>query len=176
VIPSARFSVSLIDSSPDSATKKLSLDLMKFVPQGQVEFLHIEDTLEVPEELFTAMPKLTSLYLGNAKLSVGFLQPNPNGPHAGKKLLPSLRSLNLMDVIVEDDNWQPLIDYLSQNCFHEYLWLHLSLESAMPTEVEKELCGLVKYFVCRVEGRSETGNGRDVKSDDGDVGGDVHIK
>ena len=42
-----------------------------------------------------------------------FLLPDPKGSNAHKKLLPSLRRLYLKDAKAVDDNWYPLITYLT---------------------------------------------------------------
>jgi hypothetical protein len=67
----------------------------------------------VTEEVVVAMPNLETLYLSYPVVSDGFLLPDPNGPNADKKLLPSLRQLYLEDAEVEDDNWDPLVTYLA---------------------------------------------------------------
>lgn len=144
-VPSARFSISLAGLPPDLTSKQLALDLMAFLPQEHTESLQMGHSLETSEEMFIAMPRLTTLWLENVTLSDGFLLPSPKGPYAGSKLLPSLRSLNLSDVTVVDDNWQPLVDYLlNQTPDGEALLLGVHSEFKMPLEVQKKIEGLVK--------------------------------
>ena len=63
------------------------------------------------EELFIAMPDIETLGLEGVVLSKGFLQPSPDGPYTGMKLLPSLRSLRLGGLILQDDSWGSLVAY-----------------------------------------------------------------
>lgn len=171
VWPSATFSLSMVGPVPDpSVLKQLSFDIMVFIPQGEVGSLQIEHTLEVPEELFIAMPKLESLRLRNVTLSDGFLRPNPNGPHADRKLLPLLRSLHLDGVTVKDDNWGPLINYLGhQTSGGRSISLQVESRSKMPPEVTEEVRRLGIDLKHSLEDRSDQG-------DDGVPGNGMHFQ
>ena len=65
------------------------------------------------EEIVLTMPNLEVLYLIRPVVSDRFLLPDPKGSNAHKKLLPSLRRLYLKDAKAVDDNWYPLITYLT---------------------------------------------------------------
>jgi hypothetical protein len=131
--------------------KKLPLDLIEFIPQERVEFLKMEHTLEVPETFFIAMPRLKSLWINNVTLLDGFMLSDPKGSHAGRKLLPSLQILSLVDVTVEDDNWEPLITYLAHQTADGQT-ISLRLEncgtSDMCPKVEKKIKSLVEKLDC----------------------------
>ena len=51
--------------------------------------------MTVTKEMAVAMPNLEALCFVNTIVSDGFLLPNPDGPNAHTKLLPSLRQLYL---------------------------------------------------------------------------------
>ena len=69
--------------------------------------------MDAVREIVPMMPKLQELHLTDALLSDGFLRPDPDGPLANTKLLPSLRRLHLEDTVVENDDWTPLLPYLA---------------------------------------------------------------
>ena len=149
--PSTIFSTTLLGPfPPDPTTKKLTLDLLAFTPREHVVSLELIGLAEVPEDLLVTMPNIETLWLHSVKLSDGFLLPNPEGPHANMKLLPSLRSLRLEYLILEGSNWEPLITYLlHQTSEDQVISLRLSAFSAgfdVPPEVAKEIQGLVETF------------------------------
>lgn len=151
-IPSARFSVSVVDPLPEPVLKELSLDLMAYIPRGGVNSLQMEHTfLKGSEELLVAMPKLKILWLMNVTLSDGFLQSSPAGTHADRKLLPSLRSLILSGLTVRDDNWQPLINYLLDKAEDGLVSCSVTSTSEMPPEVMEKIQGLVKELEYSLE-------------------------
>ena len=161
VWPSAIFSISLIGPLlPGPAElRKLTLDLMEFIPQEQVEFLQMEHTLEVPETFFVEMPKLKTLWLENVTLPDRFLQPSPNGRYVSRKLLPSLRTLRLNGFIVVGDDWGPLVSYLAhQTSDGQSVSLQVKSKSDMPPGVMKEIRGLVKDLEYFFEGHNDCGD------------------
>jgi hypothetical protein len=93
------------------AAKKLCFDVLTLLPQESI--VSFQTDLSVTEEVVVAMPNLETLYLVQPVVSDGFLLPDPNGPNADKKLLPSLRKLYLEDARAEGDNWDPLVTYLA---------------------------------------------------------------
>jgi len=96
--------------------RNLSLDLNRFIPgerAGRFE-TNISANPDGMEDLLIAMPNIETLILSNVILSNRFLQPDPNGPRANTKLLPSLQSLYLRNIVsLSDDNWGHLITYLA---------------------------------------------------------------
>ena len=150
--PTAGFSASIIDQPPDPVMKKLCLDLMALIPQEHVATMTMGCTLDVPEELFFAMPNIEHLRIYGATLSDGFLLPNPNGPHANAKLLPSLRSLRLEDVITTD--WKSLKTYLAhQTSDGQTISLQVFNEfSYISPEDMKEIQDMVEKFTWCVYG------------------------
>jgi hypothetical protein len=101
----------LSQPTPHDGGKKLCTDVLALLPQDSIVSLQMDHS--VTEETAVAMPNLETLYLAHTVVSDGFLLPDPNGPNADKKLLPSLRKLYLEAVKVEDDSWDPLVVYLS---------------------------------------------------------------
>ena len=164
--PPARFSASLIGTlDPGPAMKKLTLDLLTFIPREHVTSLEVLSPAEVPQDLLVGMPNIEALQLCDTTLSDGFLLPEPEGPHANKKLLPSLRHLHLENVTTDDANWGPLIAYLtSQTLEDQDISLQVSGRSHMPPEVVEEVRGLVGTFIYDAK--------PDTKDDDVDQKGD----
>jgi hypothetical protein len=114
--------------------------------------------MELPEGVFFMMPNIETLYICRAELSKGFLQPNPDGPHANRKLLPSLRSLILEDALMwNDEDWGHLTTYLAHQTSDDQI---ISLEMFgsspnMPPEAVNGIEGLVKKFTYRLDTEAE---------------------
>ena len=138
------------------------LNITALVPREHVVRFDADLDVEPPEELLSMMPNIEALRLSRAELSEGFLQPNPGGPHANKKLLPSLETLRLQDPDLDDDDWSHLTTYLAHQTSNGQT---ISLEifgsiPYMPPEVAHKIKGLVEKFTCRQdldagEGESE---------------------
>jgi hypothetical protein len=136
---------------PPDVVDNLCLDLITFTPQERVSRLQV--TTNAPanqmEDLLIAMPNLETLYLSKVVLSKGFLQPNPDGPHANKKLLPSLQCLDLGDIILNDGDWGHLTRYLAHQTSNNQV-ISLQIRSSgcswMCPEVVSEVEGLVEEF------------------------------
>jgi len=113
--PRVTFTAHLADSPPPHVLKQLFIDFTAPLPRERVVFLKVEDMRikNLPEELFFMMPNIEMLHLSCAELSKWFLRPNPNGPHADRKLLPSLRSVSLHKVSLNDHNLDRLVKYLT---------------------------------------------------------------
>jgi hypothetical protein len=109
--PYAKFMAKFSQLGTYDAAKKLCFDVLTLLPQeGIVSF---GTGPSVTEEVAVTMPNLEVLCLLQPVVSDGFLLPNPNGPNADKKLLPSLRKLYLEDARAKGDNWDPLVTYLA---------------------------------------------------------------
>ena len=165
MVSPARFLLSLLGPvALGPTTRKLTLDLLAFIPHKRVVVLKADNSLEVPKDLLVAMPNINTLWLDTPTLSDGFLLPDPDGPHANTKLLPSLRSLQLDHVITSDTGWEPLITYLAHQTFEgQVISLEVSGGSRIPPEVVEEIHGLVETFsydpISDAEGSSEGGEG-----------------
>ena len=152
--PFVSFTVVLADIPPDPP-EQLFIDLAALIPQERVVSFNANAALHMkpPEEVFFMMPNIETLYLSDVEVSKGFLQPNPDGPHANMKLLPSLRSLRLEDVTLDDDDgndddWGYLTAYLAHQTSDNQI---ISLEVLgdlphMPPGVVDKIRGLVKEF------------------------------
>ena len=154
--PFVAFTVVLADLLPDPL-EQLFIDLVGLIPLDRVVSFNANDAhqMKPPEALFFMMPNIETLYLSEVEVSKGFLQPNPDGPHANKKLLPSLRSLLLEDVTLGDDDWSHLAAYLAhQTSDNQIISLEMFGDSPhMPPKVVDEIKGLVEEFT--YEQRSE---------------------
>jgi hypothetical protein len=154
--PFVAFTVVLADLPPDPL-ERLFIDLVALIPKDHVVSFNANaaDHMKPPEELFFMMPNIETLYLSEVEVSKGFLRPNPDGPHANKKLLPSLRSLHLEDVTLDNGDWGHLTTYLvHQTSDDQVVWLEVFGDSPhMPPEVVDKIKGLVEEFT--YEQRSE---------------------
>ena len=110
--PFVAYTVVLINPPPD-IMERLSVDFITLIPQEYVVSLSASLDIDPPEELFLTAPNIEFLCLSGVDLSEGFLQPNPDGPRANMKLLPSLRSLRLENIGLDDNDWGHLITYLA---------------------------------------------------------------
>jgi len=136
--------------APHPVIGKLHVDLMAFTPQERVVCFGVRSRLKAPEELeelFVAMPNIETLWFYGMTLSRGFLQPNPDGPHANTKLFPSLRSLHL-DSIPSNGDWDHLTAYLAhQTSDDQFISLRVSGRSPyLSPGVVSEIKGLVEKF------------------------------
>ena len=123
--------------------RRLCIDILALLPQESI--IDFETNLSVTEEIFIAMPNLKALHLAQPVVSVGFLLPDPNGPNTGKKLLPSLQRLYLEMARPVNDNWNPLITYLShQTSGDQAISLDLLGEDHVCSEVIEKIKGLVE--------------------------------
>jgi hypothetical protein len=109
--PYAKFMAMFSQPSTYDAAMKLCFNVLTILPQKSI--VSLETTLSVTGEVIVAMPNLETLCLFHPVVSEGFLLPDPDGPNADKKLLPSLRKLYLEDIEAVGDNWDPLVTYLA---------------------------------------------------------------
>ena len=107
------FKVQLANRPPPDVLEQLLIDVIALVPKERVEYFNAELNTKLPEELLLMMPNIKVLHAVGAELSEGFLQPNPDGPYANAKLLPSLKTLYLDDVILKGGDWSYLTTYLA---------------------------------------------------------------
>ena len=141
--PVAKLSMRTSKFYPSGLTQ-LAIDLMRYIPREQVECLEMDHHMEAPE-LYIAMPKLKHLQLYDVVVSGGFLWANIDWWPAGQKVLPLLQSLDLVDVFMKDDNWQPLVTYLQHQCSNgPTLLLKMIGRFVMSQEVKRQIKPLVK--------------------------------
>ena len=151
--PVATFRVVLAEAAPRGVLGNLCLDLNAFPPGERVGRLEttIPASTNKTEGLLITMPNVETLILSNVVLSKGFLQPDPDGPHANTKLLPSLRSLVLKHIIsLSDNDWGHLTTYLTHQISGGQP-ISLKVGSFFPhmcPEVAKELESLAGEFGC----------------------------
>ena len=144
-----RVSLTLTDP-PLPALERLLVGLITTIPGEHVVRFDADLGVIPPEELFLMMPNIEALRLSDVDLYEGFLQPNPNGPHANTKLLPSLESLCLQDPFPVDGDWIHLMTYLTHQTSDGQI---ISLEMFgrihyMSPELVSDIKGLVKEFTC----------------------------
>ena len=143
--PYRRFEGTLSRTIPRDVRRKLCIDILALLPQECI--IDFETTLSVTEEVVAAMPNLEALHLVQPVVSDGFLLPDPNGPNAHKKLLPSLQRLCLERARPVDDDWDPLVTYLAhQTSGDQAISLDLD-ENHVCSEVIEEIEDLVEELV-----------------------------
>jgi len=147
--PFSTFTLLLVDPPPPDTLEQFFINVIASTPpRERVVFFDANLDTELPEELFSMMPNIKTMCLSEGALSEGFLQPNPDGPHANRKLLPSLQLLYLEDVDLDDNNWGHLISYLThQTSDGQIVSLEVLGNSPyMPPEVVDVVKGLVDEF------------------------------
>ena len=148
-----RVTISAISDGPPppDVLERMFINLIVPIPRECVVSFVANTSQKLPEELYFTMPNIEKAHLFGVELSEGFLQPNPDGPHANTQLFPSLRSLCLEGVKTDDSNWGHLITYLvHQTSGGQMVSLEVIGDSpCMPPEVVNEVEGLVEEFTYR---------------------------
>ena len=155
--PDVEFKVHLDDQPPPDVLERLFVDLATLIPGERIVHFNANLDMKSPEELLSMMPNIKRLHVVGVELSKGFLQPNPSGPRANTKLLPSLGLLYLEDVILNDDGWTHLMTYLAhQTSDGQTILLEMVDEFPyMSPEVVKKIKCLVSEFVCQGDPETE---------------------
>jgi len=144
--PYRRFEGNLSGIIPCDVRRKLCIDILALLPQESI--IDFGTNLSITEEVVAAMPNLEALHLVQPVVTDGFLLPDPNGPNAHKKLLPSLRRLYLENARPVDNNWDPVITYLAhQTSGNQAVSLDLLDEDHVCSEVIEEIKVLVEKLV-----------------------------
>ena len=134
---------------PPNVLEEFLVNLIAPIPREPVKFFTTDFDMKLPEEFLFAMPNIHTLRICRVKLTEGFLQPNPNGPHSKAKLLPSLRSLSLGNIALTDGNWGHLTTYLAHQTSEDQI-ISLRMFGDVPSicpEVVSEIEDLVGEFV-----------------------------
>ena len=158
--PAPRVSLALaLDGRPPDVLEQFFINLVLPTPRERIVSLVADLDTKLPEELVFMMLNIERLYLFNVGLSKRFLQPKPGGRHANAKLFPSLLSLRLEGVKLDDNDWGHLITYLiHQNAGGQTISLGMDGDLPyMPPEVVNEVEGLVKEFAYRPNPVGERG-------------------
>jgi hypothetical protein len=147
--PRAEFSAELVEHVSWGEKEKLYTDILAFLPRERVVYFKTDLRMGVVEELLIAMDNVESLHLISPVVSEGFMLPNPNGPNAHKKLLPSLQRLYLEQARTSDCNWDPLIAYLAhQTSGNQAISLNVSGDVLhICSGLVKQIDDLVEEFV-----------------------------
>ena len=146
-LPFVTFTMVLDDLLPLDAQEQLLIDLVALTPREHIVLLDANLNMKPPEGLFFTMPNIETLSLSDVELSKGFLLPNPDGPHANTKPFPSLRSLYLESVELDDDDWGHLTTYLArQTSDGQLISLEVLDAPHIPPKVVNEIKGLVGEF------------------------------
>jgi hypothetical protein len=146
----ATFAAVLLETVPPPVKDKLCIDFVACIPRDRVVCFGGKLNLDAVKGMVPAMPKIRELHLvGAPMLFDGFLQPDPDGPLANTKLLPSLRRLHLEQIVLRDNNWTPLLSYLAhQTSGGQVISLSLSGERAHICKgVVEDIMGLVENFM-----------------------------
>jgi len=109
-------------------------------------FFDADLDIKLPEEVPFVMPNIKTLYLSSVELSKGF--PQPDGPHANRKLFHSLRLLYLEGVNLNNNDWGHLTTYLAHQT-SDGQTISLKVQGGSPymaPDVVDEVKGLVEEF------------------------------
>ena len=147
--PWVMFTVELANQPPPDVLQQSFTNLIASIPVQRVTSYNVDPQLKPPEELFVMMPNIKTLRFSGMELFKGFLQPNPDGPYANTKLLPSLRLLCLENVTLNDGGWGHLTTYLAHQTSDSQI-ISLEMVGDSPynirPEVVNEITGLVQDF------------------------------
>ena len=72
----------LLIGVPPATFEQLSINLFMLMPRERIVSIDSGLDIKLPEEVFFTMPNVEALYISGGELFEGFLQPNPEGPHA----------------------------------------------------------------------------------------------
>jgi hypothetical protein len=152
------------DETPPGCLQDLCHDFLAFTPRERVYAFETDLPMDRLEDLLVTMPNIEALQLRKVVLSEGFLQPNPAGPFSKARLLPSLRSLYLEKVSLNDNDWGPLMAYLAHQS-SDGETIRLTLIGRVPhmcPDVEEVICDLVQEltFDCGPVPRGSCPTGR----------------
>ena len=145
-LPHAEFTMYLSEHAPLDARMELYTNILALLPKERIVYFRTDS--QGVEGMIVGMQNLEFLYLIEAVVSNGFLLPEQDGPNASKKLLPSLRRLYIQPIAADDNDWDPLVYFLTQQAVGgQPISLGLSDKSVhICSGVLKEIEGLVKEF------------------------------
>ena len=88
--------MTLLEDTSERERDQLCIDILALLPQERIVHLGTYLPMSAMEELLVTMPNIESLnieslHLYGTAVSERFLLPDPYGPNAHKKFLPSLR-------------------------------------------------------------------------------------
>ena len=109
----ATFTAGLTMSLSTSAEDKLCIDLVAYTPREHVVYFGGTLNMAAVKEIAPTIPGIKQLHLMGAPLGYRFLEPDRDGPLANTKLFPLLQQVHLNAAVPEDDDWSPLISYLT---------------------------------------------------------------
>jgi len=109
----ATFTATLLQELPPCVIDKLCIDFVAHTPRERVVHFGGDLSMDALREIVPAMPNIQELHLVNVVLSDEFLQPDRDGPLENTKPLPLLRCLHLHGVALNDDDWRPLLLFLT---------------------------------------------------------------
>lgn len=113
-----QLAMTLLEDTSERERDQLCVDILALLPQERIVHLGTYLPMSAMEELLVTMPNIESLnieslHLYGTAVSERFLLPDPYGPNAHKKFLPSLRQLYLgCEEGVNNDNWGALAQCL----------------------------------------------------------------
>ena len=137
--------------SPDEG-ERLCVDILALLPQERVVYFETSLSMTATKEVVVAMPNLEALCLVDTEYPDEFLLPNPDGPNAHMKLVPSMRRLYLRDtrMRVHRRDWSPLVRYVTRQTSgnHPFSLVLVGECTHICSKAAKEIQGLVEEFVC----------------------------
>ena len=143
--PSVSFRALFSEAMPQRAGEVLCVSLITLIPQEHVVGFTGRLSTRAMTDLAVTMPNIEDLYLTGLVISDTFLRPDPP---SRTKLLPSLRRLSLGYLTLQNDDWTPLINYLThQTSGGQVISLRLcGGRNLVPPDVAREIEKLVQEF------------------------------
>jgi len=149
--PHVEFEMQLAESLSLEVHKGLFIDTLTHLPREGVVYLKTNLMVAEMVDILIKMPNIEHLYFFDMIIRKGFLLQGSGETNTHQNLLPSLKRLYLENVQTEDEDWGPLITYLTHKASDNQA---ISLEVFgnrvhICSDVLDQIYGLAKEMVYR---------------------------
>jgi len=137
-----RVDVALSGAHRGSVLERVALDLTTYVPQEEVVHFRIHK-LGALVDAHTQFPNLRALSFDNIYLPTAFPKPKPHGEG---RISPSLEHIFLENVVVDEGNWSPLVNFLAHRVSsgNRLDTLVIVRSTPIPPKATKSIRGMVR--------------------------------
>jgi len=134
--------VALSGARRGSVLERVALDLITYVPQEEVVHFRIHK-LDALVDAHTQFPNLRALSFDDIYLPTAFPKPKPNGEG---RISPSLEHIFLENMVVDEGNWSPLVNFLAHRVSsgNRLDTLVIVRSTPIPPKATKSIRGMVR--------------------------------
>jgi len=140
MVPFIALAINSVQTPPNDSRERIILDLIAHIPRGEIVYLRTYGNPTVMESIYTQLPILRSLYVGQISLSAVF----PKRSTRDDRTLPFLQHVFLERVDADRGDWAPLTTFLSRRTSLDSLEILDS--SYMRPEEAKDIGKAVRHF------------------------------